>query len=820
MSRCSLRLDNSLPISSSSFSVGASSRSRSLRLRRSSLSESLLRPPAGRSSLLSSSSDVSDASLLSSLLDESSFQESTLLQSFWGLDHDVDANGGAIVSQQTAAHVTADVRPPCRSYCDSSSEETETCTIYTRGRSRRSRTDVVLSGVQRSSRAAAHFLSLPVLTCWAWLRSKVTDGGGASCDLDATMTPEDEGHAHDSLCDDCQEKQRLEVVGSSVVSRLLELTCSAALLTGQVLSGTGTLLSWLWPVVCRFSCYVWSVGCAAGGTLIGYLRRLCVHCHDTFAVWRPLLVIPLLLLLIWLCCFGLSFVFPSTKNSEQSAVAHVPETSSRPPGGGAEKIKAAESAFIETSQHTISIQQVTEDQSERLGALERRLDALVRRVELGSRGAELRNRKLLMELQQERHMFVESTMERRLEEVQTLLEETRQQSTEQLFAQDKRLERLELLLETMSDASMQLQQSGDASTQTLPTAHRYPPSASKSPPLSISTSSHSDLLSAAGLSSSHHALLAEFSRLETSLEDVKREVKSLKCEDVCLQLTAIQQMVSTQLSSQLRPHVLTLLYGRQSASGYAVTPESLLQWISERYVSISDLQEALLSMKQSILLSISAERVHRDTVQTSEETAADAVTSEEVRLIVSDALRRFSEDRTGMADYALESGGGTILSTRCSETYETNTALLTLFGFPLWYFSQSPRVVIQPNIHLGNCWPFRGSSGFLVIRLSMEILPLSFSLEHIPKALTADGKLLSAPRDFEVYGLHGEAEEDGTLLGTFTYEQDGDALQTFSVMEENHQTFHIIELKVLSNWGHPVYTCLYRFRVHGTPSST
>lgn len=39
--------------------------------------------------------------------------------------------------------------------------------------------------------------------------------------------------------------------------------------------------------------------------------------------------------------------------------------------------------------------------------------------------------------------------------------------------------------------------------------------------------------------------------------------------------------------------------------------------------------------------------------------------------------------------------GGSVLSTRCSETYETKTALVSLFGLPLWYFSQSPRVVIQ-----------------------------------------------------------------------------------------------------------------------------
>lgn len=162
--------------------------------------------------------------------------------------------------------------------------------------------------------------------------------------------------------------------------------------------------------------------------------------------------------------------------------------------------------------------------------------------------------------------------------------------------------------------------------------------------------------------------------------------------------------------------------------------------------------------------------------------------------------------------------GGSILSTRCSETYETKAALLSLFGVPLWYFSQSPRVVIQvthlfcikhtikqdtghtsqrrwlltllvqlfyifflfnvrflfslalntvgnpsdkmcvsdllllqPDVQPGNCWAFRGSTGFLVIRLSMRILPNAFSLEHIPKVLAPSGTLRSAPRDFSVY---------------------------------------------------------------------
>ncbi|KAJ0016314.1 hypothetical protein NQD34_014604, partial [Periophthalmus magnuspinnatus] len=185
--------------------------------------------------------------------------------------------------------------------------------------------------------------------------------------------------------------------------------------------------------------------------------------------------------------------------------------------------------------------------------------------------------------------------------------------------------------------------------------------------------------------------------------------------------------------------------------------------------------------------------------------------------IVQSALRRFSEDRTGLADYALESGGGSIVASRCSQTFESKVALLSLFGVPLWYYRQSPRAAIQPDVQPGNCWPFRGSSGVLVLRLSSRVLPSAFSLEHLPKNLSPTESLHSAPKDFRVYGLREEEEEEGILLGTYEYDQDGESLQTYTTTEENHEPFQIILVKFLSNWGHEEYTCIYRFRVHGTP---
>ena len=69
-----------------------------------------------------------------------------------------------------------------------------------------------------------------------------------------------------------------------------------------------------------------------------------------------------------------------------------------------------------------------------------------------------------------------------------------------------------------------------------------------------------------------------------------------------------------------------------------------------------------------------------------------------VKDIVINALTLFSADKTGKVDYALESAGGSVVSTRCSETYTPRTALVTIMGIPLWYHNSSPRMVIQVRL--------------------------------------------------------------------------------------------------------------------------
>lgn len=189
---------------------------------------------------------------------------------------------------------------------------------------------------------------------------------------------------------------------------------------------------------------------------------------------------------------------------------------------------------------------------------------------------------------------------------------------------------------------------------------------------------------------------------------------------------------------------------------------------------------------------------------------------QDVHQIVNRALSLYRADGIGMVDYALESSGASVVNTRCSETYRTRTACVSLFGIPLWYHSESPRTVIQPEVYPGKCWAFQGQQGFVVISLSYPVRITHVTLEHLPKMLSPTSRIDSAPRDFSVYGMSHEKDE-GTLLGSFTYDQDGEPIQTFKLPETLEGVYRLVELRILSNWGHLEYTCVYRFRVHGQP---
>ncbi|XP_063178517.1 SUN domain-containing protein 2 [Chroicocephalus ridibundus] len=308
----------------------------------------------------------------------------------------------------------------------------------------------------------------------------------------------------------------------------------------------------------------------------------------------------------------------------------------------------------------------------------------------------------------------------------------------------------------------------------------------------------------------------EVDKLEQEVSALRRELAGLKSDQEVMgkhmegmleQLKAVRADVEAQF-----PAWVSRFLSQSRQDGAA-----------GRVLQQEDLQAELQALERKILAKVSEDRrlSARDAQAgigvALQQGRTTGVTEEQVHLIVDQALKRYSEDRVGMVDYALESAGASVINTRCSETHRTWKAL-SLFGIPLWYHSQSPRVILQPDVNPGNCWAFRGSLGFAIIRLSSIIRPTAVTLEHIPKALSPQGTIPSAPKDFAVYGLKEEGEEEGLLLGKFTYDHDGDPIQTFYLEGDSIGTYELVELRVLSNWGHPEYTCIYRFRVHGEPA--
>ncbi|KAL2087042.1 hypothetical protein ACEWY4_018101 [Coilia grayii] len=309
----------------------------------------------------------------------------------------------------------------------------------------------------------------------------------------------------------------------------------------------------------------------------------------------------------------------------------------------------------------------------------------------------------------------------------------------------------------------------------------------------------------------------EIAGVQQQISQLRTEVSDLRAASDTLQnQIASQEASQAKAAAQLREDLASWLLEKLSSPEHQPAP------LPEGVVLQPHLQGALEALEQRLLSRLAEERERekekpdawRTVGETLQREGVGAITVQDVEQIVHRALSLYRADGIGMADYALESSGASVINTRCSETYRTRSACLSLFGFPLWYHSESPRTVIQPELYPGKCWAFRGAEGFLVIALSYPVRITHVTLEHLPRVLSPTGHIDSAPRTFAVYGMSNEHEE-GTPLGTFTYDQNGEPIQTFTLPAPVQEAFRMVELRILTNWGHPEYTCVYRFRVHG-----
>ncbi|XP_011302592.1 SUN domain-containing protein 1 [Fopius arisanus] len=172
-----------------------------------------------------------------------------------------------------------------------------------------------------------------------------------------------------------------------------------------------------------------------------------------------------------------------------------------------------------------------------------------------------------------------------------------------------------------------------------------------------------------------------------------------------------------------------------------------------------------------------------------------------------------------LADFASESAGGSIVDTPGTESYHDQNQIFRLFGIPIWkpnYFT--PRKVIQPWSQAGECWAFHGTQGKIEIELAYSTYVDRVTLEHISASASLTGNINSAPKEFYVLG---KFIDEYVEIGRFVYEILGPPSQMFQITEKGVQNRPIkhIMLRIISNWGNPDYTCIYRFKVHGKISN-
>ncbi|CAG8456766.1 15644_t:CDS:1 [Acaulospora colombiana] len=237
---------------------------------------------------------------------------------------------------------------------------------------------------------------------------------------------------------------------------------------------------------------------------------------------------------------------------------------------------------------------------------------------------------------------------------------------------------------------------------------------------------------------------------------------------------------------------------------------------------------------------------------------------QEVQKAVEEMLYTYSQDKLNKADFALSSGGAKIISRLTSPTYEQwptqwyKVLLASTIGHGITR-GKPPVTAIQPDTHVGQCWPFSGQQGQLAVLLSRQVYVTAVTYDHISKKVAMG--TTSAPKEIEVWGfvdgdpnvkdtrtdtfpesINGNTiNEPGSnildsnhlrtknrelklgsspshiFLGQFVYDINGSPIQTFEVNKINKPIRAVI-LKVNSNWDNPEYTCLYRFRVHGERS--
>ena len=192
---------------------------------------------------------------------------------------------------------------------------------------------------------------------------------------------------------------------------------------------------------------------------------------------------------------------------------------------------------------------------------------------------------------------------------------------------------------------------------------------------------------------------------------------------------------------------------------------------------------------------------------------------------IDEAANLWFADRTGRQDFALASGGGRVVAHSQLSPFVARgdgpitAAVAFLRG---GVHPKSDEWLLSPSLEQpGDCIALHSSTGYVDIRLRQSVMVDAVTLEHTNSLNAYD--MHSAPRDIEVLGWlscnknkckNSKPPKSLLSLGNYTYSVSHGSVQTYEVAAP--QTLDHVRLVVKNNQGHKRWTCLYRFRVHGT----
>jgi len=188
-------------------------------------------------------------------------------------------------------------------------------------------------------------------------------------------------------------------------------------------------------------------------------------------------------------------------------------------------------------------------------------------------------------------------------------------------------------------------------------------------------------------------ILANLNNKESNVELIKKELDQ--------KFNYTFTLMSNRLSDQL----MDIEMSKTSHEREIKQMKSVLNDIENKYSVIlkqlEEQQNKIMEQQKQHDLDLNKQQQQNTVVhpQATPSSNYEYISFEKIEEFINKSFYLYNADKTGMTDFASELVGGSILFTRCTETYDGNMRWLSFFDIPLTRIHVSPRVVIQVIIH-------------------------------------------------------------------------------------------------------------------------